>query len=99
MPFGLTNAPASFQDMMNHILKDLLDKGVVVYINNILIYVKNEEIQDELVKEVLDRLAKNDLVISPEKCVWGVKEVEFLEYILTPQGMRIAEDKTEAIQE
>jgi hypothetical protein len=99
MPFGLTNAPASFQDMMNHILKDLLDKGVVVYIDDILICAKNEEIHDELVKEVLERLAKNDLVISPEKCVWGEKEVEFLGYILTPQGMRMAEDKTIAIQE
>jgi hypothetical protein len=51
------------------------------------------------VKEVLERLAKNDLVISPEKCVWGEKEVEFLRYILTPQGMRMAKDKTKAIQE
>jgi hypothetical protein len=70
MPFGLTNAPASFRDMMNHILEDLLDKGVIVYIDDILIYAKNEEIHDELVKEVLERLAKNDLVISLEKCVW-----------------------------
>jgi uncharacterized membrane protein len=99
IPFGLTNVPASFQAMMNHMLKDLLDKGVVVYIDDILIYVKNEEIHDELVKEVLETLAKNDLVNSPEKCVWGEKEMEFLTYILTPQGMRMAEDKTKAIQE
>jgi hypothetical protein len=69
MPFGLTNAPASFKDMMTHILKDLLDKRVVVYIDDILIYAKNEEIHDKLLKEVLERLAKNDSVISPEKCV------------------------------
>jgi hypothetical protein len=56
----LTNAPASFQDIMNHILKDLLDKGVIVYIDEFLIYAKNEEIYDELVKDVLERLAKND---------------------------------------
>jgi hypothetical protein len=49
------------------------------------------------VKEVLERLAKNDLVISPEKCVWGEKEVELLGYILTSQGMRMAEDKTKPI--
>jgi hypothetical protein len=99
MPFGLTNAPASFQDMMNHILKGLLDKGVVVYIDDILIYPKNEDIHDELVKEVLERLVKNDLVISPEKCVWGEKWGEFLGYILTSQGMRMAKDKIKAIQE
>jgi uncharacterized membrane protein len=64
MPFGLTNASASFQDMTNHILQNLLDTGVVVYIDNILIYAKNEEIYNELVKEVLERLAENDLVIS-----------------------------------
>jgi hypothetical protein len=71
MPFGLTNAPASFQVMMNHILKDLLDKGVFVYIDDILIYAKNTEQHDKLVEEVLERLGKNDLVISPEKCVWA----------------------------
>jgi hypothetical protein len=99
MPFGLTNAPASFQDMMNHILKDLLDKGVVVYIDDILIYAKNTEQHDKLVEEVLERLAKNNLVISPEKCVWAEKEVEFLGYIITPDGMRMLKDKTEAIQD
>jgi hypothetical protein len=99
MPFGLTIVPASFQDMMNHILKDLLDKGVVVYIDDILIYAKNTEQHDKLVEEVLERLAKNDFVISPEKCFRAEKEVEFLGYIITPDGMRMAKDKTEAIQD
>jgi hypothetical protein len=99
MPVGLINALASFQDMMNHILMDLFDKGVVVYIDDILIYAKNEDIDDELVKEVLERLAKNDLVISLEKCIWEEEEVEFLGYIYTPQGRRMAKDKTKAIQE
>jgi hypothetical protein len=98
MPFGLTNAPASFQDMMNYILKDLLDKGIVVYIDDILIYAKNTEQHDKLVEEVLERLAKNDFVISPEKFVWAEKKLEFLGYIITPDGMRMAKDKTEAIQ-
>jgi hypothetical protein len=69
MAFGFINVPASFQDMMNHILKDLLDKGVVIYIDDILIYAKNSEQHDKLVEEILERLAKNDLVISLEKCV------------------------------
>jgi hypothetical protein len=66
IPVGLTNSPASFQDMMNHILKDFLDIGVIRYIDDILMYTKNEEIHNELVQEVLECLAKNDLVISPE---------------------------------
>jgi hypothetical protein len=51
------------------------------------------------VKEVLKRLAKNDLVISPEKCIWGEKEVKFLAYILTSQIMGMAKGKARAIQE
>jgi hypothetical protein len=99
MPFRLTNGPASFQDMMNRILKDLLHKGVVVYIDDILIYATNTEQHDKLVEEVLERLAKNDLVILPEKFVLAKKEVEFLGYIVTQDGMRMAKDKTEAIQD
>jgi hypothetical protein len=64
MPFGLTNAPATFQDMMNHILNELLDEGIVVYIDDILIYSQKKEKHDLLVKEVLKRLADNNLGIS-----------------------------------
>jgi hypothetical protein len=73
IPFRLTNAPGSIEDMMNHILKDLLDNGVIVYIDDILIYAKNEEIHDELVKEMLERLGKNDLIIS-QRNVSGEKK-------------------------
>jgi hypothetical protein len=69
MPFGLTNAPAIFQDIINHIFRDMLDQGVIAYIDNVLIYVETEEENDELVKEVLKRLEENGLVISPEKCI------------------------------
>jgi hypothetical protein len=67
--------------MMTHILQDLLHKAVIGYIHSIVIYLKNEEIQDKLVREVLERLAKNDLVISIEKRVLEVQQVEFLAYI------------------
>jgi hypothetical protein len=71
MRFGLTNVPATFQDMINHILKDVVDKGVIVYIADILIYTKTVEKYNLLVKEVLKRLPENDLVISQEKCTWS----------------------------
>jgi methionyl-tRNA synthetase len=69
IPFGLTNAPATFQDMINHIFRDILDQGVIAYIDDVLIYVETEEKHNELVKEVLKRLEENGLVISLEKCV------------------------------
>ena len=53
MPFGLTNAPSTFQDMMNHVLSDVLDVGVLAYMDDILRYAKTEEEHDRLVKEVL----------------------------------------------
>jgi len=59
MPFGLTNTPSTFQDMMNHILSDLLDTGVIAYMDDILVYTKTEEKHDGLVEEVLQRLQKN----------------------------------------
>jgi hypothetical protein len=97
MPFGLSNTPVAFQDM-NYILKDLLDQGVVVYIDDILIYAEKEE-HDRLVNEVLKRLAENELVISPEKYIWSSIRVEFLGYILSTEGMEMVEDKIEAIKE
>jgi hypothetical protein len=66
MPFGLCNAPGTFQSMINDVLRDLLDAGTVVYIDDILIYSENEEEHKALVKEVLKRLKKAWIV-----CVTG----------------------------
>jgi hypothetical protein len=99
MAFGLTNPPAIFQDMMNDILKDLVDEAVLVNIDEVLIYAKTDEKHNLLVKEVLRRLAKNELVISPDKCIWSLERVEFLGYVITVDGMEISEDKIEAIKE
>jgi hypothetical protein len=73
IPFGLTNTPATFQDMINHIFRDLLDNGVIAFIDDILIYAKDEEEHDRLVKQVLSWLSQNDLVISAEKCMWSTQ--------------------------
>jgi hypothetical protein len=90
---------ATFQDMMNHILKDLLDEGVIVYIDDVLIVTKTEEKHNLLVKEVLKGLAEDDVLISPDKFIWSLERVEFLGYIITPDGMDMAEDKIEAFEE
>jgi hypothetical protein len=68
MRFGPTNARATFQDMMNDIFKDLLDEGVVIYIDVVLSNAQTEEQDDLLVKEPLKRFANKALWVSPKKC-------------------------------
>ena len=97
MPFGLTNAPSTFQDMMNHVLSDILDVGVLAYMDDILIYAKTEEEHDRLVKEVLERLQHNGLAVSSEKCVWKTDEVEFLGYVIGRNGVRMDQAKVDAV--
>jgi len=97
MPFGLTNAPSTFQDMMNHVLSDILDVGVLAYMDDILIYAKTEEEHDRLVKEVLTRLQQNGLAVAPEKCVWKTEEVEFLGYTIGRKGIKMSTTKVEAV--
>jgi len=73
MFFGITNLPATFQVMMNKILKDMInEEKVVAFVNNILVEIEIEKGHDEIVKEVLKRLEENDLYVKPEKCVWKV---------------------------
>jgi hypothetical protein len=97
MLFALTNTPATFQDMMNHIFRDMLDQGVIAYIDDVLIHAETEEKHNKLIKEVLKRLEENSLVISPEKCVWAKNKVEFLGYIISEEGIEMAKDKVETV--
>jgi len=97
MPFGLTNAPSTFQDMMNHVLSDILDVGVLAYMDDILVYAKTEEEHDRLVKEVLERLQRNGLAVSPKKCVWKTDEVEFLGYVIGRNGIWMDQAKVDAV--
>lgn len=97
MPFGLANAPATFQNMMTEILRDLIDQGVVVYIDDILIYSTTEEEHELLVREVLRRLMEYRLALAPDKCEWHVSTVEFLGYIISAEGISMAQDKVQTI--
>jgi len=99
MPFGLTNAPSTFQDMMNHVFSDMINLGLLVYMDDFLIYAKTEEKHDQRVKEVLRRLQENRLAVSPDKCVWKTQEVEFLGYVIGQDGIKMAKGKVEAVLE
>jgi len=99
MPFGLSNIPATFQDMMNHIFRDMIDFGLLLYIDDLLIYAKTEEEHDRIVKEVLQRLRTNRLAISPEKCVWKQTEVEFLGYVIGREGIKMSKEKVKGVLE
>jgi hypothetical protein len=97
MPFGLTNAPSTFQDMMNHIFWDMIDMGLLAYMDDLLIYADTMEGHNEIIQKVLQRFTKNRLAISPEKCVWRTQEVEFLGYLIGWDGIKMSPDKVEAV--
>ena len=97
MPWGLTNAPAVFQQFMNHVLQDFIDKGVIVYIDNILIYFDTKEEHTELIMKVLEALMLAGLCIELEKIAFHVQKVEFLRYIIGAKGIMISEEVVKQI--
>jgi hypothetical protein len=97
MPFGLTNAPAAFQRFMNDIFSDLLDVCVIIYLDDILIYSEDISQHKAHVKEVLRRLRKNGLYAAPPKCEFHKDSVEYLGFILSTDGLKMAEDKVKTI--
>jgi len=82
---------------MNHVLSDMLDVGILVYMDDILIYAPEEDDHDKLVKKVLGRLQQNGLAVAPEKCVWKAAEMEFLGYMIGRGGIRILSAKVDAV--
>jgi hypothetical protein len=100
MYFGLCNSPATFQTMMNEIFSDMADV-MVIYIDDLMIYTKTDNIQEheKLVKKVLKRLEEHDLFAKPEKCTFGVKEVEFFGMIVSREGIKMDDSKVKAIRE
>ena len=100
MFFGLTNLPATFQAMMNELLRDLINTGkVAVFIDDVIVGTETEKGHDELVVEVIRRLKANDLYVKPEKYKWKVREVEFLEVVIGPEGIKMEEEKVKKVME
>lgn len=82
MPFGLTNAPAVFQALVNDVLRDFLNRFVFVYLDDILIFSKNQSDHENHVRQVLLRLLENKLFVKAEKCEFHQESVGFLGYIV-----------------
>ena len=98
MYFGLTNSPATFQAIINDLFRDLINQGdTTTFIDNILVATDMEEGHNELVEKVLRRLEENDLFVKLEKCKWKVREVEFLEVVISPKEVEIQKEKVEGV--
>ena len=99
MPFGLTNAPSTFQSLMNSIFKPFLQKFVLVFFDDILIYSKSWEDHIQHVDRVLNLLKDHQLYAKPSKCFFGVQEVEYLGHIVSHEGVKVDPNKIKAIKE
>ena len=99
MPFGLTNAPAAFMDLMNRIFHEYLDKFVVVFIDDILIYSKSQKEHEEHLRTVLQTLRKEELFAKFSKCEFWLQEVAFLGHVINHEGVSVDPAKTKAVEE
>jgi hypothetical protein len=97
MSFGLTNAPAYFMHLINKVFMEYLDKFVVVFIDNILIFSKNEEEHDEHLRLVLQKLRENQLYAKLKKCEFWLKEVSFLGHIISQGGISVDPSKVKDV--
>ena len=99
MSFGLTNAPAYFMSMMNKVFMEFLDKFVVVFIDDILVYSKNEEEHKEHLRLVLEKLREHQLYAKFSKCEFWLKEVGFLGHVISGEGIAVDPTKVQSVIE
>jgi hypothetical protein len=97
MSFGLTNAPAYFRNLMNKVFMEELDKFVVVFIDDILIYSKSVEEYEQHLRVVLEKLRAHKLYAKFSKCEFWLEKVAFLGHILTTEGVAVDPEKIKAV--
>nr|GEU40316.1 putative reverse transcriptase domain-containing protein [Tanacetum cinerariifolium] len=99
MPFGLTNAPVVFMDIMNRVCKPYLDKFVIVFINDIMIYSKNKQEQEDHLKLTLELLKKEELYARISMCKFWIPKVQFLGHVIDSQGIHVDPTKIESVKD
>ncbi|GJX78069.1 putative reverse transcriptase domain-containing protein [Tanacetum coccineum] len=99
MSFGLTNAPAIFMDLMNRVCKPYLDKFVIIFIDDILIYSKNKQEHAEHLKLILELLKKEQLYAKFSKCEFWIPKVQFLGHVIDSQGIHVDPAKIESVKD
>jgi len=97
MPFGLTNAPAAFMDLMNRVFKEYLDKFIVVFIDDILVYSKSLEEHEQHLRFVLQILYEKKLYAKFSKCDFWLDHIEFLGHVISKDGILVDPKKVEAV--
>ncbi|XP_013614061.1 PREDICTED: RNA-directed DNA polymerase homolog [Brassica oleracea var. oleracea] len=99
MPFGLTNAPAAFMRLMNEVFHDYLDKFVIIFIDEILVYSRSKEEHSEHLRLVMERLRNQKLFAKFSKCSFWKREIRFLGHIVSEEGVAADPEKIQAIPE
>jgi len=98
LPMGLTNAPATFQHLMNHTFREFLDRCVLVFLDDIVVYSQSIEQHVRDVRAVLQRLKDIGLYAKKSKCALFMQEIEFLGHHVGRDGLRVMQDKVDAVQ-
>jgi len=98
MFFGITNLLATFQAMINKILRDMINEGkVAAFVDDVLVGTEIKEGYNEIVEKVLKWLEENDLYVKLEKCIWKVREVGFLGVVIGPNGIEMEKKKIDGV--
>ncbi|KAD7479048.1 hypothetical protein E3N88_02184 [Mikania micrantha] len=97
MPFGLTNAPAVFMDLMNRVCKPYLDKFIIVFIDDILVYSRTKHEHEGHLRMLLELLRKEKLYAKFSKCEFWLREVQFLGHVINDKGIQVDPTKVEAV--